>query len=907
MKRKIFSVLFVLVLVLSLSLVTAVPVSAATLNVPSVSYPTIQSAIDAANPAGGDTILVAAGTYPEYLHITTDGLTIQGAGIDQSIIDLDGLTPYWHYPGNKSYASRAGVLISGYLSPGTPAEVVENVTFRGFTVKNAGLNPPITATGTHDGGDNAATLADSTASWTSDELKDQWVHNYGDRDTTDYKPARSYGQITANDATTVTATLSGGVENDWDIGDTYIITSYESYYDGWSDGQEDIPGIAIHNGKTVLIQDSKAENNGKYGISAGKARKTSLQQSENVTIDSCIAVDNADNGISVGDHTGTVIITNNTTLNNGSPHIPDPTREYQGVGIQVTGSKSSKVISGTIADNTVSNSFIGINLSKYIDGVTVEGNTVTGNNRDQDGAGIFFYYWGQPEDCKNITVRDNIVTGNIRGIVAYMASDSTIEGNTITTDSGTFPEGQAAIKIDNAYNITVENNSLSSLEGLGIELTASGSYNNTIGTCGNGNTIMGALGAGILIRSGAHDNTFAGNTITGTTNRTFTFYADWGTHDGGDNQVAVLTDSTATWTADAYVGMTVLNLTDGSSGTIADNDATTVTATLTGGTENDWDNGDDYDIVYQETQADGVFLRGGYCYAAGHAGTGNVFNGNYIFGNAGDGMENQITTTVNAENNWWGDASGPGPVGPGTGDTVSANVDYDPWLITIYTGETLFPADDGVAVELEATLTNSAGLTGLTVYFYVDNMLVGVGNETTVDGVYTLDIGTKDVGVYAVRAAAGCLEAEALIVVYDPTAGFVTGGGWIDSPEGAYTDEPSLVGKATFGFVSKYKKGATVPTGNTVFDFHVASLKFHSDTYHWLVVNQGGTNAQFKGTGTINGQGSYKFMLWAGDDDPDTFRIKIWTEENGVETVIYDNGSHQPIGGGNIVVHKAKK
>ena len=35
---------------------------------------------------------------------------------------------------------------------------------------------------------------------------------------------------------------------------------------------------------------------------------------------------------------------------------------------------------------------------------------------------------------------------------------------------------------------------------------------------------------------------------------------------------------------------------------------------------------------------------------------------------------------VNAENNWWGDASGPSGVGPGTGDAVSANVTYDPWL-----------------------------------------------------------------------------------------------------------------------------------------------------------------------------------------------------------------------------------
>ena len=42
--------------------------------------------------------------------------------------------------------------------------------------------------------------------------------------------------------------------------------------------------------------------------------------------------------------------------------------------------------------------------------------------------------------------------------------------------------------------------------------------------------------------------------------------------------------------------MQVFNSTDGSSAIITDNDATTVTATLTGGTDNDWDIGDTYEI-----------------------------------------------------------------------------------------------------------------------------------------------------------------------------------------------------------------------------------------------------------------------------------------------------------------------
>ena len=47
-----------------------------------------------------------------------------------------------------------------------------------------------------------------------------------------------------------------------------------------------------------------------------------------------------------------------------------------------------------------------------------------------------------------------------------------------------------------------------------------------------------------------------------------------------------------------------------------------------------------------------------------------------------------------------------------------------------------------------------------------------------------------------------------MFVVYDPSGGFVTGGGWINSPASAYVAAPDLAAKASFGFVSKYEKGA---------------------------------------------------------------------------------------------------
>ncbi len=171
-------------------------------------------------------------------------------------------------------------------------------------------------------------------------------------------------------------------------------------------------------------------------------------------------------------------------------------------------------------------------------------------------------------------------------------------------------------------------------------------------------------------------------------------------------------------------------------------------------------------------------------------------------------------------------------------------------------------------------------------------------------GVYTLTIRVKD-------DDGGEGTASIMIVVYDPSAGFVTGGGWINSPAGAYKPNTTLTGKATFGFVSKYKKGANIPEGNTEFQFHAGGMNFHSTTYQWLVVNQAGTNAQFKGTGTINGAGSYTFMLWAtdGGNTGDKFRIQI-TDNNNGDALVYDNGLgglEQLIASGSIVIHTGGK
>ena len=70
-----------------------------------------------------------------------------------------------------------------------------------------------------------------------------------------------------------------------------------------------------------------------------------------------------------------------------------------------------------------------------------------------------------------------------------------------------------------------------------------------------------------------------------------------GRHTGGNNEATVLTDAGQAWEIDELIGFQVFNTLDGSSGVITDNDATSVTvAALAGGTDNDWDTGDEYEI-----------------------------------------------------------------------------------------------------------------------------------------------------------------------------------------------------------------------------------------------------------------------------------------------------------------------
>ncbi len=63
---------------------------------------------------------------------------------------------------------------------------------------------------------------------------------------------------------------------------------------------------------------------------------------------------------------------------------------------------------------------------------------------------------------------------------------------------------------------------------------------------------------------------------------------------------------------------------------------------------------------------------------AGGPASNNCFVGNTA--TTGGGLFRGTTPALNAINNWWGSASGPSGAGPGTGDSVSSNVTFSPFL-----------------------------------------------------------------------------------------------------------------------------------------------------------------------------------------------------------------------------------
>ena len=191
-----------------------------------------------------------------------------------------------------------------------------------------------------------------------------------------------------------------------------------------------------------------------------------------------------------------------------------------------------------------------------------------------------------------------------------------------------------------------------------------------------------------------------------------------------------------------------------------------------------------------------------------------------------------------------------------------------------------------------------------------DPSAAGTVQDGTVTGTHTYarpGLYTVTLAVANALGGTGTAAARDLVVV-DPAAGFLTGGGWIASPAGALPADPAAAGKVHVTATARYAAGQATPQAQVEVRFHEAALTFRTTAAQWLVID--GPRAHLQGTGTLGDAPGYAVRLTLQDDPAgDRLRVRIWHAATGA--LVYDT---QPgadpaaplaavLGGGNLTVH----
>jgi len=226
-----------------------------------------------------------------------------------------------------------------------------------------------------------------------------------------------------------------------------------------------------------------------------------------------------------------------------------------------------------------------------------------------------------------------------------------------------------------------------------------------------------------------------------------------------------------------------------------------------------------------------------------------------IHANSVAGLVVYCQPIVNADNNWWGASDGPSAIGLGSGDHISTNATYDPWLVGVsYTGEAAFgPADH---VILKAKVASSSGVTtGVLVQFFAGGTFVGSG-LADLNGIASFDWDVQPVGAYSVYATAGggCLSSATktisvvnalMIAASAGTNGSISPAGDVSvnygasqtfaiTPNTGYHVSDVLVDGSSVGAVTSY-------TLNNVTAAHTISASFEKNKYTITPSVVGGT------------------------------------------------------------------
>jgi PKD repeat protein len=190
----------------------------------------------------------------------------------------------------------------------------------------------------------------------------------------------------------------------------------------------------------------------------------------------------------------------------------------------------------------------------------------------------------------------------------------------------------------------------------------------------------------------------------------------------------------------------------------------------------------------------------------------------------------------------------------------------------------------------------------------------------------TFDFSGVAVNTYVVEAIVGggyyAGYNEDVLVVYDPSLGFTTGGGWFYWPGTADPESGYRGDKTNFGYTMKYNKKATNVQGSLLLIRHLADgtiYRVKSNALYGLALGEDSEApmgwASFSGKSTYQEPGwpdpigNYVFTVYVEDrNEPGTGVDRFWIEVSdglALERPATDNAL--PIEGGNLVVpHRAK-
>lgn len=244
----------------------------------------------------------------------------------------------------------------------------------------------------------------------------------------------------------------------------------------------------------------------------------------------------------------------------------------------------------------------------------------------------------------------NVPSGN-GGAIYHNAGPFVISGSTFSNNSAASGDGGAIF-----HNST---------EAVSISNSA---FNNNAAPGGDGGAIYDNSTNGMTLIN----TSFTGNSASG--------------GDGGavyDNSSGGLNITNGTFTGNTASGGDGGAIYDNSSNGLVFNGGSVTNSDVSPG----GDGGGIYDNSSGGVQISNVVFSGNTATTGGAIydntdGSGPASNNCFVGNTAttGGGIFRFTTPALNAINNWWGSASGPSGAGPGTGDSVSTNVTFTPFL-----------------------------------------------------------------------------------------------------------------------------------------------------------------------------------------------------------------------------------